>query len=141
MNNTGTMSNREVKEEAVKIMRRMGVSEAFVLQYELLDFVPAFQFGKSSNMISPSSVEWAMKHYKFSYRPYAVTTDTVCGYKMFNFLYVSPYREDLDYMCRQGLSDDMFVVYAYCYNVDRPELSESGSILVEVRNGCIKRVG
>ena len=31
MNNTGTMSNREVKEEAVKIMRRMGVSEAFVL--------------------------------------------------------------------------------------------------------------
>lgn len=134
------MSNQEMKSEAVKIMRRMGIAEDIIKDYELNDSIPKFEFGKRMQGRLFSSIEGVMEYYDIPYKPYAITTDRVYGYKMFNFLYLSPYREDLEHMCRQ-LNDGMFAVYAYCYNVDRPELSESGSILIKITNGNIQRVG
>ena len=138
MRYTDIMSNQEVKSEAVKIMRRMGVLAPFIENYQVNDVIPQFKCGIA--VISKQWTDEGLNKYHMKYKPYAITTDTVYGMKMMNFLYLSPYREDLEHMCRQ-LNDGMFAVYAYCYNVDRPELSESGSILIKITNGNIQRVG
>lgn len=139
MRYTGMMNNQEVKSEAVKIMRRIGVLAPFIENYQVNDVIPQFKYG--SAVISKQWTDDELNKYHMKYKPYAITTDKVYGMKMINFLYISPYREDLNFMCRKGLSDNQFAVYAYCYNVDRPELSESGSILIKITDGNIQRVG
>ena len=134
------LRDEEVKAESVKILRRMGVNEELIRDFEKFDEVSTFENGAFMGLNKKSVLKWLCKELKVPYKPYAITIDTVQYMKMINFLYCSPYREDLEYMCRPGLCGERLVVYAYCYNVDFPELSESGTILVEIKNGCIRRV-
>jgi len=138
MVNTEMMSNQEVKAESVKIMRRMGVLQDLIQDYEANDNIPHFIYGRSLKL---SNKEVSLDFYHVKHRPYAITIDVIQGMKMINFLFVSPYREDLDFMLREIGFKDAFAVYAYCYNLGNPEFSESGSILVQIIDGCIKRIG
>lgn len=136
--------DKELKAKSIEIMRRMGVDEECIEKYKYCDIVPQFVDG---GLTYEGEYDYIPDNYlvqlycKIDCHPYVATVDTIYGYKMVNFLYISPYREDFDFMCRQGPNANTFIVYAYCYNVDRPELSESGSILIEIKDGCIRRIG
>ena len=137
------MSNEKIKAISARVMIDMGVSMEHVLNYQQNDVIPQFAYGLPVK--SKSWTDDELSKYGVRNRPFAITTDEVCGYKMISFLYVSPYKEDLDYAYQyRGYSKSfhkLYSVYAYCYNVDRPYLSEPGMILVEIVDGNIRRVG
>ncbi len=69
---------------------------------------------------------------------YAVCKDYLYGCRFISLLFVSPYEEDWQWdITTHG---NKHRVYAYVHNLDAEELSESGSVLLECNDGCIKRI-
>lgn len=69
---------------------------------------------------------------------YAVIENQIYGMKVYSMLCVTSYKEDWE-MDREDIKDGY--VFCYALNVDQPEFSEMGSIVVKSLNGGLKRVG
>lgn len=81
---------------------------------------------------------------------YAVIPDNDKFRNIINFLVIPDYEEDFDYIFEnyqdfystEGQKCELFRVLAYCYNIDRPEFSEFGSIFITKNaNGKFIRIG
>lgn len=73
---------------------------------------------------------------------YAVTHDYMpyVG-EMYSFLCISPYSLDWNRTVYLMPNKRHARVYAYVYNVDRPECSESGFVVLRISGGKLVRVG
>ncbi len=136
------------KEVAAWALRELNVSTPYVLDFEANDNVYLFDCDNDRNNISriaPSSelmdkireIEKAR-----NVKIYAVTHDYLpyVG-EMYSFLCISPYQADWDGMVSLMPNKRIAYVYAYVYNVDSPECSESGFVALRITGGKLVRVG
>ncbi len=79
---------------------------------------------------------------KRNLKVYAVTHDYLpyVG-EMYSFLCISPYQADWDGMVSLMPNKRIAYAYAYVYNVDSPECSESGFVALRITGGKLVRVG
>ena len=135
-------------EVAAWALRELNVSTPYVLDFEEHDSLYLFDCDRDCNNISriaPSSelmdkvreIEKAR-----NVKIYAVTHDYMpyVG-EMYSFLCISPYQADWDSMVKLTPIKHHARVYAYVYNVDSPECSESGFVVLRINGGNLVRVG
>ena len=134
------------KEVAAWALRELNVSTPYVLDFETNDSLYLFGFDDElPRRIAPSSelmdkireIEKAR-----NVKIYAVTHDYLpyVG-EMYSFLCISPYQADWDGMVTLMPNKRQACVYAYVYNVDSPECSESGFVALRITGGKLVRVG
>lgn len=136
------------KEVAAWALRKLNISTPYVLDFEANDNVYLFDCDNDCNNISriaPSSelmdkireIEKAR-----NVKIYAVTHDYLpyVG-EMYSFLCISPYQADWCDMVKLTSIKHHARVYAYVYNVDSPECSESGFVALRITGGKLVRVG
>ena len=134
------------KEVAAWALRKLNVSTPYVLDFETNDNVYLFGFDDDlPRRIDPSSelmdkireIEKAR-----NVKIYAVTHDYLpyVG-EMYSFLCISPYQADWDGMVTLMPNKRQACVYAYVYNVDSPECSESGFVVLRIIGGKLVCVG
>lgn len=133
------------KDVAAWALRELNVSTPYVLDFEAHDNVYLFGFDDElPRRIDPSSelmdkireIEKAR-----NVKIYAVTHDYMpyVG-EMYSFLCISPYKADWDDMVKR-VGYSKFYVYAYVYNVDSPDCSESGFVVLLSNGRFLLRVG
>lgn len=72
---------------------------------------------------------------------FAVTHETSSFGEMYDFLFVSSYIEDMEFMYSSyDSSNGLHIVYANVWNVTSEWSSESGRILIKSKNGKIQRL-
>lgn len=136
------------KDIATWALCKLNVSTPYVLVFEAHDSLYLFDCDRDCNNISriaPSSelmdkvreIEKAR-----NVKIYAVTHDYMpyVG-EMYSFLCISPYQADWDGMVSLMPNKRQACVYAYVYNVDSPECSESGFVVLRIIGGKLVRVG
>ena len=134
------------KEVAAWALRELNVSTPYVLDFETNDSLYLFGFDDElPRRIAPSSelmdkireIEKAR-----NVKIYAVTHDYLpyVG-EMYSFLCISPYQADWCDMVKLTSIKHHARVYAYVYNVDSPECSESGFVALRITGGKLVRVG
>ena len=134
------------KEVAAWALRELNVSTPYVLDFETNDSLYLFGFDDElPRRIAPSSelmdkireIEKAR-----NVKIYAVTHDYLpyVG-EMYSFFCISPYQADWDGMVTLMPNKRQACVYAYVYNVDSPECSESGFVVLRIIGGKLVCVG
>ena len=134
------------KEVAAWALRELNVSTPYVLDFETNDSLYLFGFDDElPRRIAPSSelmdkireIEKAR-----NVKIYAVTHDYLpyVG-EMYSFFCISPYQADWCDMVKLTSIKHHARVYAYVYNVDSPECSESGFVALRITGGKLVRVG
>lgn len=138
-NLSGTATPEEMKAEAVKRLRMLGVMENPVIR----DFQTSGKIYRSeSGGILYDLDEQAQEavdvfQKEWNYLPYAVIVSYTEIGTMYTVLFVSPNKEE--WPGERPDTRDGFC-YAYVYNADDPMLSELGGVLVEGANGGLCRV-
>ena len=97
--------------------------------------------GEKVNPDSPLGKKLHEIEKEFGCKVYAVTFERYSWGRVYSFLLVSKYMEDWDVMFRLTGDPYKYIAYAYCWNLDRPECSEPGSVILESAIGGIRRVG
>lgn len=127
---------------ALDIMDELGLSEEIIAAARESGHIPHFLNGKYFGN-TPLSEEAVKRITEYEQRTgslvYAVSSDYLYGYHFMSLLFVSKYEED--WLCDISSNGDVHRVYAYVYNLDYDELSETGSVFLESINGSIKRIG
>ena len=136
------------KEVAAWALCKLNVSAPYILDFKENDNVYLFDCDHDCNNISriaPSSelmdkireIEKAR-----NVKIYAVTHDYLpyVG-EMYSFLCISPYVADWCDMVKLTSIKHHARVYAYVYNIDSPECSESGFVALRITGGKLVRVG
>lgn len=136
------------KDIATWALCKLNVSMPYILDFEAHDNVYLFDCDCDRNniqRISPNS-ELMVKIREIeetrNLKIYAVTHDYMpyVG-EMYSFLCISPYVADWCDMVKLTSIKHHARVYAYVYNVDSPECSESGFVVLRITGGKLVRVG
>lgn len=136
------------KDVAAWALCKLNVSTPYILDFKENDNVYLFDCDHDRNniqRIAPSSelmdkireIEKAR-----NVKIYAVTHDYMpyVG-EMYSFLCISPYQADWCGMVNLTSIKHHARVYAYVYNVDSPECSESCFVVLRITDGKLVRVG
>lgn len=136
------------KDVAIWALCELNVSTPYILDFKENDNVYLFDCDNDRNniqRIAPNSelmdkireIEEAR-----NLKIYAVTHDYMpyVG-EMYSFLCISPYQADWCDMVKLTPIKHHARVYAYVYNVDSPECSESGFVALRITDGKLVRVG
>ncbi len=127
---------------ALDIMDELGLSEEIIAAARESGHIPHFLNGKYLGN-TPLSEEVMQRIADYEKRSgslvYAVSSDYLYGYHFMSLLFVSKYEEDWQHDIFSN--GNLHRVYAYVYNLEHEELSETGSVFLESIDGSIKRVG
>ena len=141
-----TATNSLMKAKAVDVLEELGVNRLFRFIFDQEDKLLYFDAANGSNTASP--IDERSELYRMAKdverkthcKVYAVLHSRMFFGETYDFLLISNYLDDFDAMHTRG-SGHKHSVYAYCYNVSYPELSESGFAIVIARDGFITRIG
>jgi hypothetical protein len=131
------LSEAEMQEEAVKRMKKLHIdSEAIRLFQDEKKLRCSYEneITDVPDYIQDEIEKWEKE---FKNLVYHVVYSDIYGYRIFNCLSVSCYKEDMHY--ENSIMMDNRVM-AYCINLTIPEFTESGSIIVAVNNGVLLRL-
>lgn len=132
----------EMKAEAVRRMRALRIFPESIKQFENSDYVSLSEppFG-ANYWLSDTEKDMASKVEEMSggLVYFVVRTWTKIG-EMISFLYVEKEEDEWCYF-GEGSDNEVAYVMTYTYNLDAPDCSEFGEILVEPKNGGLQRIG
>lgn len=136
----------QMKVKAVDVLDKLGVNRLFRFIFEQEDKL--FLFDNACGVHSASLIDEKSDVYrmvqdverKTNCKVYAVLHSRMFFGETYDFLLISNYLEDFDGM-HSFCSDHQHLVYAYCFNVSDPKLSEPGSVVLNARDGFMVRVG
>lgn len=135
----------EMKLKAVEVLEKLGVNKYFRFIFERENKLFLFDsvYGVHSvSLIDEGSVFFHKVQdveRKTHCKVYAVLHSRMFFGETYDFLLISNYLDDFDEMYSY-FSNRHHLVYAYCFNVSFPKLSESGRILLADCDGFIARV-
>ena len=140
---TGIVDKAEMSGVGVKILETMDVCVPYVRDYEANGTVYLFKGfeGEKINPDSPLGKKLQEIEKKLDCKVYAATYERYCWGRVYSFLIVSKYREDWNVMFRLTGDPYKYIAYAYCWNLDREDCSEPGSVILESGIGGIRRIG
>lgn len=140
---TGIATPEEMAGIGAKILDAMDVCTPYVRDYATNGTVYLFKGfeGEKVNPDSPLGKKLQEIEKKLDCKVYAVTYERYSWGRVYSFLIVSKYREDWDVMFRITGDPYKYIAYAYCWNIDREECSEPGSVILESAIGGIRRIG
>lgn len=140
---TGIADKEEMTGVGVRILEEMDVCVPYIKDYVANGTIYLFKGfeGEKINPDSPLYRHLCEIEKKLDCKVYAVTFERFCWGRVYSFLLVSKYREDWNVMFRKTGDPYKYIAYAYCWNLDRENCSESGSVILESSVGGIRRVG
>lgn len=143
-----TLTREEQKEEAVKQMKALGLKQETIQQFISCGTVYKSVHGKLLPL-TPSE-EGAIQRWekKTDALVYHIIFNTMTSegltYCFLNMLYVEPHKEGYEAelaIISEYAGEGAVMVFAYCINLDIPELSEYGLITVVNEKGILDRIG
>ncbi len=139
----GIASYEEMAGVGVKILETMDVCVPYVRDYAANGTMYLFKGfeGEKINPDSPLGRRLQDIEKMLGCKVYAVTYERFCWGRVYSFLIVSRYLEDWNVMFRLTGDPYKYIAYAYCWNLDREDCSEPGSVILESGFGGIRRVG
>ena len=137
------LTYEEMKQEALRVMKELDIYKPYINAFKTKKRDICFfeRFGGYYVYQEPK-IENKIKELeeKNGFMIYAVTHEWMEFGELYDFLYISKYKEDQEYNIKKvGMKD--FIVPAYVWNIDDDICSEFGSILVTSFGGGIKRIG
>lgn len=138
------LTDREMTNAATDIMRKLGISEEHIRQFEQSGTVCLHAGGRvvaihsGTNLFEKISAVERERNLKV----YAVIhSDIYPVGENLAYLCVSPYAEDLPHLVSRTRDPRQKIVYAYVENLTDERNSESGYIVTEQSDGVLMRVG
>ncbi len=140
---TGIADKDEMAAVGARILEEMDVCSPHVRDYEANGTIYLFKSfeGERIHPNSPLYEKLKTLEKKLDCKVYAVTYEQFSWGRVYTFLLVSKYREDWSVMFRETGDPYKYIAYAYCWNLDREDYSEPGSVILESGIGGIRRVG
>lgn len=140
---TGIATREEMAAVGARILEEMDICVPYIRDYEANDTIYLFKDfeGEKINPDSPLGRRLQDIEKMLDCKVYAVTFERFCWGRVYSFLIVSRYLEDWDVMFRLTGDPYKYIAYAYCWNLDREDCSEPGSVILENGIGGIRRVG
>ena len=135
------MNAEKRKEKAIELMHTFDIYKPYIKGFQDNDMVCFFeQFGGFWVYQEPE-IEKKMKEIEKRYNctVYAITHEFTEVGEIYNFLMVTPYKEEWDDLVINYQGD--YVAVAYVWNKTDDDFSELGSIYLRSFGGGIKRVG
>lgn len=134
----GEVTREEMKEQAMLLMKELGIPEAVIDNFKQHDLVISCNRGRFEGIGEDLSPLIHSVEHKYGGLVYMVVkAKTIYGY-LDSLLYVSPYKEDWEDE-EDAIKDGL--VFSYTHNWDCPECSEFGSIVVTTEpDGCLLRI-
>ena len=129
--------------EAVRTLNEMGVCTPLVKDFEHNDRVYLFK-NYEGFRIHPDSTLAAKIHeieQKYGHKVFGITYEKFSFGRIYSFLLVSKYRDDWRLSFDRLPFRGRFRIFAYCWNLDKEEYSEYGSVIIDSAIGGIRRVG
>lgn len=138
------LTNQEMIHAATDIMRKLGISEKHIRQFEQSGTVCLHVSGRvvavyrGTNLFEMISAVERKRNVKI----YAVIHSYIypVGVNL-SYLCVSPYAEDITHLVSRMRDPRQKLVYAYVENLTDERNSESGYIVTEHSDGVFMRVG
>ncbi len=139
----GIASYEEMAEKGKELLETMDVCVPYIRDFDANGTVYLFKDfeGEKINPDSPLGKKLQEIEKKLDCKVYAATYERYCWGRVYSFLIVSKYREDWNVMFRLTGDPYKYIAYAYCWNLDREDCSEPGSVILESGFGGIRRVG
>ena len=138
-NEFATVQERKVK--AVQLLKELSIFAPYIKEFEENNQVCVFEDFVGFGVDQVHEVEEKMREIEKEYNctVYAITHEFSYFGECYNFLIVSGYPEDWQYLMRG--KDDIYVAFAYVWNKSDDRCSELGSIAVQSFSGGIRRIG
>ncbi|MBO4940323.1 MAG: hypothetical protein J6D30_04815 [Clostridia bacterium] len=138
------MTREMMKERALELLTKLGVHRVCTYWFGCRNEVLLWEDGHLGYIGGNLAMERLRLKIKeieeqFGCLIYGVTHEYFEFGECYSLLFVSQYSED--WSVEYATDGKVHRVYAYCWNVDREECSEIGSVYLESRNGGVVRVG
>lgn len=124
----------EMKAEAVSRLKKLGVYPEDIAAFQQINEIPRNMVYKVDEERIKEALEVCRS---YNWLPYYISISKEMFGNCINVLFVGQYKDDWDHessVMKHGS------VYAYVFNIDRPNCSEPGSILVANHAGKLFRV-
>ena len=137
------LSKQEMKDVAIANLKQLGIYSPYVKGFKEKDRICFFEGFGGFWLDQEEEIYQAVKNFeeKYGHIVYAVTHEFTAFGELWDFLYVSKYREDSEFNGAYPEGNNRFTVYAYVWNKTDDTCSEFGSIEVQSRGGGIVRIG
>lgn len=133
---------REIKKQkAIELMKQLDIYKPYIQGFEMNDTICFFeQFGGFWVYQEPE-LDKKIKEFEEEHNclVYAVTHEYLEFGECYDFLFISDYEEEWDYMLER-LSESKYIACAYVWNKNDDLCSEFGSIVIRSFGGGIKRI-
>lgn len=130
--------NKEMKSEAIKRMKEMGLFDGAIGDFEREDVVCISKNGGFIYGLSEEEKELKNNFEKETGNLiYHMIHSKMAGFDMVSALIVSKYKEDWP---MEQYDKNNGYVFTYTFNLDEPQFSEFGTIGVECRYGGLVRI-
>lgn len=137
-------TSRELKKKkAIEIMNKLDIYKPYIKGFEKEDKVCFFErFAGYSAYQEPELIE-KIKEFEEEYDAlvFAVTHEYLEFGECYDFLYVPDCKEDWDDIAFGNFDDGRCYAWAYVWNKDHDQCSESGTITLQLFGGGIRRIG
>lgn len=136
------MSKKERKEKAIEIMKKLDIYKPYIEGFEKNNDVCYYEgVGVGFWVWQDKELEKKIKEIeqKYDVTVYAVTHEYAEFGELYDFLLVSDYEEDWDFLLRER-KKNTYIVFSYVWNKSHEYCSEFGNICIATFGGGIRRI-
>ena len=135
-------TKEQQKAKAIEMLKKLDIYKPYIKGFEQEDRVCFFERFAGFWVDQEPAVYEKVKEFeeKHNCTVYAITHEFMEFGECWDFLYVSQYTEDWEWICEQ-CDNVSYYAAAYVWNKDFPEDSEFGDIVVKTFGGGITRIG
>lgn len=136
------LTTQEQKTMAIQFMQQLGVDKHYIKEFEKDGKVYCYEEFKGAVVEPAGKLGKRIRDFEKKSRclVYAVTHEFMMFGECYNFLYVSPYEEDLDHLLKY-CGNNIYLVSVYAWNVTDEICSEFGYVNVANVDGGLGRIG
>ena len=135
-------TKEQQKAKAIEMLKKLDIYKPYIKGFEEEGRVCFYERYAGFWVDQEPEIYAKMKEFeeKHNCTVYAITHEFMEFGECWDFLYVSQYTEDWEWICER-CDNVSFYAAAYVWNKDYPEDSEFGDIVVKTFGGGITRIG
>lgn len=133
-----TRENKKAK--AIEVMKKLDIFKPYIKGFRENDKVCFYENFGGFWVEQEPEIEAKMREVedKFDCLVYAITHEYTEFGELYDFLFISDYEEEWDYLI--STQGNRHIVFAYVWNKDYEDCSELGDITVQSFGGGIRRI-
>lgn len=134
------ITREEKKAKALEIMKTLDIYKPYIKGFQEKDQVCFFESFGGYWVFQEPEIEAKMREIedKFDCLVYAITHEYTEFGELYDFLFISDYKDDWDYLIYSD--GNKHTLFAYVWNKDYEDCSELGDITVQSFGGGIRRI-